>query len=84
MSSIARTSKAPKRHYLAQMVLGKPDEASYNMFLSVMETWWRLRLWHTDIHEQKLWGMWNRVTERMKAERIRRKLAAQKILYGEP
>lgn len=63
------------------VVLGKPDEHSYNLFLAVMGTFFKLRLWHTPIHQQHLFGMFHRVSDKMRWERIKRKRYAESKVH---
>lgn len=66
------------------VVFGKPDEHAYNLFLKVMGIFHKkLKLWHTELNEQKLYSIFQRATEQMRWERMRRKRVAQaSIIHG--
>jgi hypothetical protein len=75
--------KAGKQYRASNnVVLGKPDEHAYNMFLSVMQMFYRLNLWHTCIPEQKLFWAYQRLVNPMKVDRIKRKQDVEKTVHG--
>lgn len=61
-----------------QVRMGVPDEHAYNMFLSVMQICHRLGLWETVLKEKRLHMAWQKLTEPMRVENLRRKYVAQR------
>lgn len=66
------------------VVLGVPNEHSYNMFLSFENICSRLGLWETSISWKKSQVAFHRLTQNMKNINIQRKRYAKEYLQNGP
>jgi uncharacterized membrane protein YagU involved in acid resistance len=60
-----------------------PNEHAYNMFLSVMQMFHRLKLWETVLAEKRLHVAWERIITPMNYASLRRWLNEQNNVKAE-